>query len=115
MELKVKIWLASEAGEGLLGEGRYRLLRQVDECKSLQEAAKKLKISYRKAWGDIRTMEKRLGFELVDKKRGGKGGGESTLTEKAKKILAVYGQAKEDVAAMANMHYINKIKKILEE
>jgi molybdate transport system regulatory protein len=38
----------------------------VDECQSLNAAAKKLDISYRLAWGKIKAAEARLGFELVE-------------------------------------------------
>ncbi|MFC1783468.1 winged helix-turn-helix domain-containing protein, partial [Planctomycetota bacterium] len=75
MELNVKIWLGDEKEHGFLGEGRYRLLREIGRTGSLAQAAEKLGISYRKAWGDVRAVEEWLGFELIDRQRGGSCGG----------------------------------------
>ena len=92
MEIKVKIMLADDDGQGFLGGGRYRLLREIAGEGSLQKAAQKLGLSYRKAWGDIRAIEEHLGFAVVDRHRGGSGGGgTSKLTGKAEKLLEIYG------------------------
>jgi len=92
MEIKVKIMLTDDNGQGFFGGGRYRLLREIAGEGSLKKAAQKLGLSYRKAWGDIRAIEEHLGFAVVERHRGGSGGGgASKLTDKAKKLLEVYG------------------------
>lgn len=88
--LNYKIWLSNIAGEGILGEGKYKLLRTIEEKGSLAAAADVLGLSYRKAWGDIKKAEELLGYELTDKYRGGKDGGQSTLTPRAKQLLEAY-------------------------
>ncbi len=85
-----KIWLESGHGEGIMGDGKWRLLQSIDEKGSLSAAANSLGISYRKAWGDIKKAETLLGFVLIDKQRGGASGGTSTLTEYGTKWLALY-------------------------
>lgn len=82
-----KIWLNSEKGIGILGEGKIELLRQIEKTGSLVAASNILNVSYRKAWGDIKNAESLLGIQLIDRKRGGESGGSSTLTTDAKKIL----------------------------
>jgi len=113
MDIKVKVWLADNQGEGLLGDGRYRLLAEISRQHSLQKAADKLDISYRKAWGDIRTVEDRLGFALIESYRGGAGGGTSILTKRAEKILKAFGRARDEIQVVAQRQYKQKLKKLL--
>jgi molybdate transport system regulatory protein len=84
------LWLSSVTGEGILEEDRYKLLQQIKEKGSLKAAADEMKISYRKAWGDLKKAESLLGYELIARQRGGKSGGQSHLTEKAIKLLEAY-------------------------
>ena len=88
--LRYKLWLSAVSGEGIIGEGQYKLLRLIEVKGSLKAAADELGTSYRKAWGDIKNAEELLGYDLTDKHRGGKDGGKSTLTDKAKNLLEAY-------------------------
>lgn len=88
--MRYKIWLSSVTGEGILGEGKLRLLKEIETQGSLSAAAKIMGMSYRKAWGDIKKAEEMLGYDLTIKQRGGEKGGKSLLTDKAKKLLEAY-------------------------
>jgi len=88
--LNYKLWLSSVTGEGILEEDRYRMLKEIHSKGTLRSAAKELGISYRKAWGDLKKAEDLLGYQLVDRQRGGKNGGTSKLTGKAVKLLEAY-------------------------
>ncbi len=88
--LKYKLWLSALSGEGIIGEGQYKLLRAIEEHGSLKAASDILETSYRKAWGDIKKAEELLGYDLTEKHRGGKDGGKSILSEKAKTLLEAY-------------------------
>lgn len=90
VRIHYKIWLESAHGEGIMGDGKWRLLQSIDEKGSLSAAANSLGISYRKAWGDIKKAENLLSSVLINKYRGGASGGASTLTEYGKKWLALY-------------------------
>ncbi|OFX40321.1 MAG: hypothetical protein A2X08_07640 [Bacteroidetes bacterium GWA2_32_17] len=92
-----KIWLDSSDGVGILGEGKIELLKQIAQKKSLSAAAKVLNISYRKAWGDIKNAEFILGVKLIVRKRGGKYGGTSTLTDDARKIIEAWNNLHEKI------------------
>ena len=83
MEIKYKIWI-EEDGEVVFGKGRESLLDAIEECKSLNKAAKKLGMSYRGAWGRLKASEKRLGIKLVENSPDHKG---MNLTEEARRIL----------------------------
>ncbi len=88
--LNYKLWLSSVTGEGIIEEDRYKLLQLIKERGSLRAAASEMKISYRKAWGDLKKAEELLGYELIIRQRGGKDGGQSQLTGKAIKLLEAY-------------------------
>ncbi len=88
--LRYKLWLSAVSGEGIIGEGKYKLLRMIEKLGSLKAAAESLGVSYRKAWGDIKESEELLGYDLTEKTRGGVGGGNSVLTSKAKNLLEAY-------------------------
>ncbi len=118
MDLRFKIWLAEDAesgGDGFLGEGRFQLLYAIDRAGSLRKAAEHLRISYRKAWGDIRAAEKHLGFEMVRRRRGGSSGGSSALTEQAKELLQAYGEVKANIQIIVTQEYENHIEPILDK
>jgi len=82
MEIKYKIWLERN-GRVIFGPGRFELLEAVEECQSLSAAAKKLKMSYRAAWGRLRASEDRLGIPLVELTGNRQG---MRLTEEGKKL-----------------------------
>src|SRR3990172_3236002 len=86
MEIKSKLWIESE-GKPVFGRGRRFLLEAIDKYGSINQAAKEINISYRKAWGYIKAMEERLGFKLIERQTGGKNGGGGTPTPEGKKIL----------------------------
>ncbi len=95
MEIKYKIWLEKE-GKVVFGHGREELFQAIDECRSLNAAAKKLNMSYRAAWGRLRASEERLGVRLVESdptKRG------MILTPVAKALLDKFRQLEKDADA----------------
>lgn len=90
--IRSKIWIEDQEGNVVFGEGRYRILEMVDRFRSLQAAAKELKMSYRAVWGRIKASEERLGRPLVA--REGKG---SCLTPFAKKLMAQFLKLKTNI------------------
>ena len=89
ISVRSKIWLITE-DRIVFGHGRAALLKKIKEEGSLSAAAKKLKISYRHAWGYLQASEERLGFKLLSTAVGGPGGGGAVLTPKAEKLLKRY-------------------------
>jgi molybdate transport system regulatory protein len=85
-----KIWLTDTDGESIFGHGKYRLLTAIGTCGSIAEAAKKLSMSYRKAWGDVKVAEDGFGFPLLIRVRGGARGGKTELTDDAVELLRWY-------------------------
>ncbi|MCD6113655.1 MAG: LysR family transcriptional regulator [Bacteroidales bacterium] len=97
IKINCKLWLSTDDDRGIMGDGKWLLLKTIDERGSLKSAAEFLNISYRKAWGDLRKAEKILGFPLTIKTRGGESGGNSLLTEEGKKIILAYDKLHSDI------------------
>ena len=81
----------------MFGDGKWRLLRSVDEEGSIRRAAEKLGRGYRKAWGDIKRTENALGRKIVRKTRGGSAGGSTELTEFGRELLSGWQKYREAV------------------
>lgn len=88
--VKSKVWLEDRQGRIIFGIGRMRILRAIDQCGSLNAAAKALKMSYRAVWGKIKVTEEALGKPLLVKNQGGAAGGGSTLTPYAYTLMQRY-------------------------
>lgn len=86
LQVRSKVWLEVD-GEPLLGDGRERLLRLIEECGSINAAAQRMGLSYRRAWGLLRAMEEKLDTPLLHREKGGSGGGSSVLTAEALVLL----------------------------
>lgn len=89
IKIRVKIWLEKD-GQPVLGEGGARLLELVNKYRSLSRAAREMGVSYTFAWNYIKKREKILGMKLVEAERGGRGGGETYLTDKGLELLKLY-------------------------
>lgn len=97
MRFCYKVWLESDSGKFVLGEGTYQLLCTINEKGSLSDAARHLKISYAHAWRKMREIEKNLGKKVVETKRGGKKGGSSALTEEGVHLMREYEHLKTTI------------------
>jgi molybdate transport system regulatory protein len=74
-----------------LGPGKVELLVLLDETGSISEAARRMKMSYMKAWSLIQTMK-----PLVESTRGGPAGGGAKLTADGCKAVALYQKMERD-------------------
>ncbi len=93
----IRLYLSDDGSEGMFGDGKWRLLRSIEEEGSIRRAAEKLGRGYRKAWGDIKRTENALGRELVRKTRGGPTGGATELTEFGRELLEGWQRYREAV------------------
>ena len=81
MKIHAKLWLETDAGKLLVGEGRLDIFRAIERTGSLSAAARELNMSYRAVWGKVRTTEERLGINLIEPVAGGHQRGGTRLTE----------------------------------
>jgi molybdenum ABC transporter molybdate-binding protein len=85
----VRLWM-ERSGEAVLGPGRLELLEAIDYCHSISAAARKLGMSYRRAWLLVDSINRAAGEELVRRQTGGREGGGAELTERGHAAIAAY-------------------------
>ncbi len=105
MEPKVKLWI-EEGGLLALSDYRVRLLQHVADTGSLAQAAQRMGLSYRRAWGKIKEIERNLGVRLVRSEVGGVGGGGTRLTPRGERLLAQYRRFRAAVETDVSRDYM---------
>jgi len=113
LQARFKLWLNTRDIEGVFGDGKWRLLRSVDAEGSLKSASEVLGISYRKAWGDLKKAQDGLNTVLVEKQRGGKMGGQATLTAQGKKWLKAYTKFHHDIEKAVQKAFQKHIQELV--
>ena len=111
LRARFKLWLSTRDIEGVFGDGKWRLLRSIESEGSLSAASRKLGISYRKAWGDLKKAQGCLNIDLVEKQRGGNMGGRTSLTEQGRKWVRAYADFRNEIENTVERTY----KKYFEE
>jgi 8-oxo-dGTP diphosphatase len=86
---QVRIWL-NKKNHFVVSEGRIKLLKLIDRTGSLRQAASRMKMSYRYAWGIVQKINQAAGRKVVKSVRGGKKGGNTVLTDMGRKIIDEY-------------------------
>lgn len=109
LKVKSKLWIEIE-GEPVFGRGRRFLLEAIDKYGSLNQAAKEISISYRRAWSYIKAMEERLGVSLVERQAGGRNGGGAVLTKEAREFLRKYEIMEEGIREFVDKKFKNIFK-----
>lgn len=92
MKLKPKITIrlfADGVSKGF-GPGIAELLERIGRTGSLRSACAEMEMSYSKGWTILKSCEKSLGFQLLERTTGGESGGGSTVTENGKNMLTCY-------------------------
>ena len=110
---RCKLWLSSKDVEGVFGDGKWRLLEAIGRTGSLSAASESLRISYRKAWGDLNKAQDSLNVALVEKQRGGNMGGRTILTSEGKKWVKAYAKFRADVEKAVGKAYEKRIEELL--
>lgn len=89
LELDGSIWFRSGA-QTWGGKNRIDLLAQIDATGSITAAARAVGMSYKGAWDAIDAMNNLAGEPLVLRAAGGKGGGGTQLTDRARRLIVTF-------------------------
>lgn len=73
-----------------LGPGKVDLLEAIEHTGSISAGARALGLSYRRAWDLMDTMNQCFKQPLVQRVKGGKGGGGAQLTAAGRGMLKLY-------------------------
>jgi len=114
LELRYKLWIEKNR-EKVFGDGPLDILHRVERTGSLRKAAEEINMSYSQAWNLIKGLEKRLGFDLLERKVGGERGGGSEITEEARDLMMKYEAFRERADKSLNLLYTETFKEFKEE
>lgn len=90
-------------GEIALGPGKAELLRHISETGSISESARRMQMSYNRAWLLVRTMNRCFKEPLVTTTRGGNKRGGAQLTEAGRRVLTLYTRLESNLASATRM------------
>jgi len=95
LRLNGRLWIEGEEGT-FIGFGRVVLLDRIRRHGSISKAAKSMKLSYRRAWELVDSMNRQSRTPVVVTATGGKGGGGARLTKTGetaiKEFWRLYGK-----------------------
>jgi molybdate transport system regulatory protein len=89
LQIRAKAWITA-GDETFLAYGRIVLLEKIREFGSISAAARSIKMSYRRAWWHVETMNRLAKSPLVETAVGGKGGGGTRLTPEGEAAVRLY-------------------------
>ena len=95
MNLRIngRIWLEttdSDKAERFMGIGRLELLGHIQQTGSINQAAKAMNMSYKRAWELVHSMNTQADTPLVTTQTGGSTGGGAIVTAEGEKYLTYY-------------------------
>ena len=111
IQIHCKIWLERD-GEVLFGRGRLELLQGIREYGSLAETARHLGMSYRAAWGRLKSSENRLGHKLAEKVPAEGRGQKLILTPLAESLIQDFLELEQQVATFIEEHQEKLIRQL---
>ena len=81
-----------------LGPGKVRLLELVGETGSISAAARRMEMSYRRAWLLVDALNRTFRDPVVTTRGGGAGGGGAALTSFGEEVAASYRAMEREAA-----------------
>jgi molybdate transport system regulatory protein len=99
-------------GDIALGPGKAELLALIGQTGSINKAARRMGMSYMRAWSLVQTMNRCFKQPLVLVARGGEGGGGAELTETGGKVVALYRQM-EQASLRATAAHWKQLRRLL--
>ena len=96
-QLKITGIIRIESEEGrFLGPGRIELLEQIMATGSISQAAKKMNMSYKKAWDMIQSMNSLTTKPIVITQTGGEKGGGTQVSSEGKELIVAFRKLQSD-------------------
>jgi molybdate transport system regulatory protein len=109
---RIKLWIRlTLPGVGEIGPGKIELLRKIREHQSISAAARKMNMSYRRAWLLVDDLNAAFRRPVVMKWIGGKSRGGATLTPTGEKLVESY-DAVVARAANANRSLLGELERL---
>lgn len=90
--------------EGRIGPGKIELLEQIAAFGSISAAARRMEMSYKRAWDLVEEMNRLFGKPVVAAQTGGKKGGGAQLTTVGLAIVSRYRAIERAATSAAEPH-----------
>lgn len=90
--------------QGRIGPGKIQLLEQIAASGSIAAGARRMNMSYKRAWDLVEEMNSLFGSPLVAAQSGGRRGGGAQLTETGRAVVDRFRAIEEAAAAAADEH-----------
>lgn len=87
-----------------VGLGKIELLEGIARTGSLSQAAREMRMSYRRAWLLLEDMNESFDHPVAHASVGGRGGGGVVLTSFGSRLVAAYRQLEAGLRPLANIH-----------
>ena len=97
LKVNGSLWIENE-GKRFFGPGPVELLELIADTGSISQAARKMKMSYKKAWEIVNKLNAQTITPVVIVQSGGEKGGGSILTEEARQLIKYYRLLRERFA-----------------
>lgn len=110
MKVQLRILIGGGKGEPFMGIGPIWLLKRIKRLKSINLAAKDMRMSYAKAHHILKSLEKHLGRKMLIRRRGGADRGGAELTPFAEKFVARYDAYQAGVKEFAEKEFAGFLK-----
>ena len=93
-----------------IGPGKIALLEAIRDTGSIAAAARKLRMSYRRAWMLVDDLNRRLAKAVVEATPGGRSGGGTTLSPTGHRVVSLY----RDIERRALRHTSSSARALIE-
>jgi molybdate transport system regulatory protein len=87
-----------------VGLGKIELLEGIARTGSLSQAAREMRMSYRRAWLLLEDMNVSFDYPVAHASVGGRGGGGVVLTSFGSRLVAAYRRLESGLQPLANTH-----------
>jgi molybdate transport system regulatory protein len=115
MNLKIRVYFTNDNNESFMGIGIVWLLRGIEEHGSIRKAAMEMNMSYTKAYGMLKKLEKSLNQTILDRKRGGNDREGTFLTEYGKWFLLRYESFNSKIESFCKDEFDQFMKEMKEQ
>lgn len=98
LRIRFRVDLDSRCSVGI---GKIELLENIARTGSISQAAREMRMSYRRAW--LLLHDVNVGFDrpAVEASTGGRHGGGAALTDFGRSLVAAYRDLEQDIQALA--------------
>ena len=99
-------------GGFMMGPGKADLLEHIARTGSISAAGRAMKMSYKRAWSLVETMNAGFAAPLVESSRGGAQGGGARLTETGHAVLSHF-RTLEETCRSAGREELSALRSLL--